>query len=298
VIFKQPVVSVTQILAGFMNWKFEVALCSGELFIVRFYPKERTHLVAFEPDLMRNCRAQGMLVPEVVADSRSGPESPWAYTVYRKLTGITLSSRLKDLDSRKLATLSEDVYRQLHLMSRLPVQGFGELQDARHGSNANWHDFVSETFAAGISQALRLNLIPRTKIAQLEFVHSRIKSFSSPSPPAIAWGDVSPDNLIVDEADRLVGLIDFEGALAAELCLNFGYLAAAHPASEFSRALNAAWNADAAQRLRADLYSVMRALRIMQHSDKPLPVGKARDPIASFLPGFLPSLSQLVGALT
>jgi aminoglycoside phosphotransferase (APT) family kinase protein len=298
VIFCRSVVSVTPILAGLMNWKFEIELRSGELFIIRFYPKERTHLVAFEPDLMRECFVNGMLVPEVIADSRSMPDSPWAYTVYRKLIGVTLSSRLRCLHRNKLNILADDVYCQLSLMASLPVRGFGELQDSNHGIRATWHEFVSESFETGISQALKLKLISQTKIAQLEFVSSQLGYFSTPSPAGIAWGDVSPDNLIIDAEDRLVGLIDFEGALSAEFCLNFGYLAAAYPGGRLSQALHEVWRADTAQRRRANLYSVIRALRIMQHADKPLPAGKARDPIDSFLPGFLPSLEQLVAALT
>src|SRR5437868_2572025 len=74
-----------RIQRGVMTFKYTVVSGGGARFIVRFYPPGREDVVEYEPDVVRRCRSGGLRVPEVIADSRSGPPAPLAYMAYRMI---------------------------------------------------------------------------------------------------------------------------------------------------------------------------------------------------------------------
>jgi aminoglycoside phosphotransferase (APT) family kinase protein len=285
-----------QITQGVMNWKYEVTTIGGNKFIVRVYPHSRSNLVHFEPDLIRRFRSNGVLSPEVIGDSRTGPYAPWEYCVYRMLPGASLHDR-HNVGADDLSRIISEVYQQLILIASIPFQGFGDLVTAGNSGSSNWTDFIDQAFTDGLKVALHLDLLePRVRNHLLN-VQQHIARLIPPERSSLAWADISPSNIIIDNNNRLVGLIDFEGVLAAEIELNFGYVQAAFDGTDFCSELFDNWSPDRMQRSRADIYTIVRALRIIRYAGEPLPIGSTRDPIESFLPGFMPALERLQSAV-
>ncbi|HOV66529.1 MAG TPA: phosphotransferase, partial [Bacillota bacterium] len=112
----------------------------------------------------------------------------------------------------------------------------------------------------------------------------------------LVWGDVSPTNILVDRSGQLMGLLDFEGALAGDVVLNLGYCFASRYTSEFYRTIRSAWGAPTSDELctRIELYAVLRGMRITKYAhNRNLPTGQPRMPIEELLPGFVVAASRL-----
>jgi hypothetical protein len=292
----KPAASVRLIPVGLMNWKYLVTMPSGDEFIVRFYPKSRTELVRFEPDLIRRCRDAGMSVPEIIADSRTGPQVGWEYSMYRMLPGISFAEREAQLSEESISAIAQEIYHQMLLISGLNVAGFGDLNSAGAANCDTWRNFIEHSFFEGLPIALQVGRISKGLAKDLEFILHKLDSFKAPES-AVAWGDMSPSNIILDRNDRLVGIIDFEGALAAEMALSIGYLKAGFDGTFFCRSIENIALSDAIEPTRRDLYVIVRALRILKHGARPLPLGRSRDPIDKFLPGFFPAVNRLCRVL-
>jgi len=288
-----PDVTATEITEGVMNWKFRLLTPDGDAFILRFYPEARASLVDFEPDLLRRCRRHRMRVPDVVVDSRSGPRADWSYVLYRMLPGRTLASRLEHIGDAQLRSLCRDIYAQMAALAELKFRGYGDPLTGATARDRIWSGFIRHTFDAALPNLARLDSLPRPVARDLEWIATRVDAIEPPGRAVAAWGDVSPHNIIVDDAHRLVGLIDFEGVLAAEMALNIGYLKAGMAGSRFCKCIEQQWRHDERLEDRANLYAVVRALRIMRYADKPLPLGRKRQPLEKFLPGFIPAVQKL-----
>ena len=110
----------------------------------------------------------------------------------------------------------------------------------------------------------------------------------------LAWGDISPDNIIIDECEQFVGFVDFEGVIASEFDLNLGYLRARYEGTDFYAEMVTVWPTQSTLLPRVALYTIIRALRLLRHGSKPLPTGRKRDSFEAFLPGFIPALNELL----
>lgn len=287
-----------RITAGVMNWKFLVTASQGNTFILRFYPDERAQLVNFEPDLLRRCLDQGMSVPVVATDSRTGPQADWNYVLYRMLPGQALEERLPVIRPDKLSEIAQRVCAELEAMSQLHCSGYGDLLSADTASFQDWKTFISSAFHAGLHIAKTHGTLPVELADKLAMLERPLHRLTSPASATLTWADVAPSNIIVDEDDRFVGLIDFEGSLAAEMPLNIGYAQARFDGTTFFDALGYFWEADEEERLRADVYTIIRALRLLRYSHLPLPIGTKRIEVGVFLPGFAPALDRLLMQLT
>ena len=78
---------IKSINIGVMTYKYEVRIREKK-YIIRFYPKDREHIVAFEPDIIRKCRTMNIKVPIVYSDSRNGPKSYLNYMIYEFVEGL------------------------------------------------------------------------------------------------------------------------------------------------------------------------------------------------------------------
>jgi aminoglycoside phosphotransferase (APT) family kinase protein len=293
----QPVFMVTRLSSGVMTYKY-VIHCENDKWVLRFYPHARSHIVNFEPDLLRRCSEAGLAVPEVLGDSRNDPGAQLQYVLYRMLPGVSLAEYRGVLSSAEMHKLGQQVVKFLQSMARISVQGWGPLTDARHGQLESWEAFVAQTFENGIAAVQKNRLLNANRIQQLQRVRDNLSAFISPARAGIAWGDLSPGNIIVDEVGALRGFVDLEGALVAESILSLGYLRAYTSQSPLYQALAVAWSEslDVTACRRIDLYAVMRMLRIMEFATKPLPTGVKRVRVDSFLPGAIEALDAISGS--
>lgn len=282
----EGITQVQKIETGVMAFKYIVLSGSGHLYITRFYPPKRSFVVNYEPDIVKRCHEFGMRVPEVIGDSKTGPRAALEYMVYKMLPGLSMQTRLLSLSGEALQCISRDLMREMDVLGQIPIEGFGYLIDAEHGRFGSWISFMHNVFAEGIKTAKSSPLLPNELLEAIEVIGTHLERFSYSGPPSLCWGDISPENIILDKKDKFVGLIDFEGVLAVDRQLNHGYLRARYADSKFWLAFNLQWHANSSlESARSALYVIVRALRILPHVHEPLPTGTKRLPIEKFLPG-------------
>ena len=292
-VIDQGVRNVRSITAGVMTHKYQVTSQSGEDFIVRFYPASRCFVAEYEPDILRRCREHGIQVPEVVVDSRNGPAAPLGYMVYRMLPGTSLQKCLDGYDSHELGALCADIVAQLKQLAGLSMTGFGDVLGQYHARSVSWQEFVRDAFDGGIRSARTNDVVDKPLIEALELIRSRLDRFEGPDRAVLAWGDLSPENVIVDRNRRLVGLVDFEGVVAAEIDLGLGFLRARYGGTAFCAAMTYNWPLGQIRQPGVALYVLVRALRLLRHGREPLPTGLARDPVEVFLPNLRSAVTEV-----
>jgi len=175
------------------------------------------------------------------------------------------------------------------------MTGYGDLVNAFHGRFTSLIDFVDSSFAQGILGARNHELLPTKTLSELEIVHRKLKSLVPDAPSTLVWGDVAPDNIIIDDQDRLAGLIDFEGALAGDPIINLGYCYSRYCKTDFFDAIVRNWplSLGTDHWRRIELYAVLRAVRILRFAHEPLPNAQPRTPIEQLLPGFVDAIGAL-----
>lgn len=294
-IFGSAEVKVKQVTRGVMTFKFAALLPTGEQYLVRFYPPSRSAVVAYEPDILHRCSEAGLPVPEVVADSRTGPPTPLQYMVYKIIKGVPLSERFPGLTTESQEEIAEQLVTCLCMLQQIPIIGYGDLTDGIRAQFGSWQAFIQRSFTEGISVAKQYNLLTSKMITNLKIAARELEQFPVQRPSGLAWGDISPDNILIGPHRRSIGLLDFEGVLAADILLNLGYCYARYHETDFFKSIVCAWP----NRLTNDhwrkieLYAILRALRIFKYAHQPLPTGHPRTPIEQLLPGFQSALKKL-----
>jgi aminoglycoside phosphotransferase (APT) family kinase protein len=287
-----------QIARGVMTYKFFICVKSGQSYVVRFYPPSRSHVVDYEPDLLRRCAEAGAKVPCVIADSRTGPRSVLQYVVYTMVDGLTLSERIVYLSSCSLQRLCEQVVENLVMLRQLRFSGVGELMNGENARSHSWRQFVKKSFLEGL-QSLRDNrLVGDRLLRNTERLQHRIDEIllDDLAGSTLTYADLGPDNIIVDDDGKLAGLIDFEGTLVGDSVLALGYCYSAYGDDPFVEHIASAWpetlEPDAWRRIY--LYAILRPLRVGKYAHMPLPTGEPRKPLTEVFPGFEPSLNKLI----
>ena len=286
-------VEVKHINRGVMTLKFAVQLHTGERYIVRFYPLNRSDVVAYEPDVLHQCLNKGLPVPEVIADSRTGPSAPQQYLIYKMIDGVPLSDRFPRLSDTSRMAIAAQLVNYLFTFQELQVSGYGDLIDISRARYNSWQEFIRRSFRDGINAAKRYALFPASVIKELEAVVRNLKVFQRREKSSLAWGDISLENILVDDSNRIAALIDFEGTLAADILLNLGYCYAMYQDTGFFKSIEQAWPDVLTddQWRKIEFYAILRAIRIAKYASQPLPTGHPRTPMDQLLPGFISALS-------
>jgi aminoglycoside phosphotransferase (APT) family kinase protein len=292
--------SVREEPRGVMTFKSIIRMSDGDEFVVRFYPKYRSHIVDFEPDLMRIAAAAGVLVPEVVTDSRSKMHEGLSFVMYRLIPGKSLAEVWPSLSTHRIGLLAAEIARNVGLLTRIPVSGYGGLRTAKEARFPTWAEFLRSSIDSGMQAAQTAPGISAALSAKLEAFGETCGQFSQCNEPTIAWSDISPENIIVSRDGILAGLIDFEGMLSGDHMMTLGYLKAKFFGTEFGTRVTDAMQpgADASSTSKINFFAVLRGLRLIRHLHQPLPTGAERLPIEETLPGFEPALDALLTSTT
>ena len=181
-------------------------------------------------------------------------------------------------------------------MQTLSIEGWGELATAFHAREPSWKEFVCHAIDEGMTVARDARAISPDLLATIRSIHAGIDAIAPPLRSGVVWADVSPENVLVDHSGGLVGLLDFESCIGAELCANLGYCFAAQLGTGFYDALRNAWVEEPTEShaARTELYTVVRAMRIAKFADRgPMPAGAPRPTVEQFLPGLRPAAESL-----
>ena len=288
---------VERIRRGVMTFKWRVALTDQEAYVVRMYPASRAHVVNYEPDVFRRCREKGIPLPQTICDSRTGPEAPLAYVVYVMVAGTPLSERLNSLSATSMERVAQELVTYLQLLQSVPVQGYGELVSGDTAGFSSWAEFVHASFSKGLSRARSCHLLPAEDIAKLNTPGAELEHLDMPETCGLAWGDLSTDNILIGSEDKISGLLDFEGVLAADFMANLGYCFAGYYRTQFLESILRVWPVPLTESAwhTVRLYAILRAVRILEHAHEPLPAGCMRSDIKALLPGFRAALDEIKG---
>ncbi len=280
---------------GVMTIKYVVVFEDQKRWVLRFYPKNRNLVLDFEPDLLRRCVTEkGLAVPRVVGDSRTGPSAPLPYVVYEMIPGEPLSRHIGKIDDFALKQISKELVSFVCKFGDMPTEGWGDLVDAWHGNSPTWDSFLIKTYNEGM-QAIRKNTLYDDIAAKLDNILSCIEKYSCQLGQKLAWGDLSPDNVIIDSAGKFQGVIDLEGTIISDPLLSLGYLQARGVESRFYQAIASSWPDEFTfeRRIQANIFAVVRLLRILKFINEPLPTGASRSSLRLFFPGSLRALDAL-----
>lgn len=285
---------IQPITLGVMTYKYEVSVRKKK-YIIRFYPQGREHIVAFEPDVIRKCRAMDMKVPMVYTDSRSEPKFVSDYMIYEFVKGRPLSSQLAKISRKQIRAVCEEVVEAIDRMARIKIDGFGELVSENRGTDASWADFVKTSFRRGLTARPKTPFCSKEQLGKLELLCKELDHKYAEVDGRLVYSDLRPENIILAPDMKLAAIVDFEGVLSGDPLLSLGYCYAACGDNLFFSAMEKCWakRIGPIDRRRLDVYAILRIMRIAEHIDKPLPVGKRRDPIEKTFPGFFKSLNRI-----
>lgn len=290
-----PVHRVERLSMGVSTHTFSVLCSSGTKYVVRFYPPTRFRVVEYEPDLLRRCKQTGAKVPEVITDSRIGPVAELPYMVYKMIEGVPLSQRYGLVSPYRQEGIGRQLVESLKILHEIKFAGFGELIDSRRARWGSWKEFVGRSIAEGLMSVRQHRLLPSKMLDDLARVNEQLERFLVEVSPGLIWGDIGMDNIILDDQDRLAGLIDFEGALSGENLVSLGYCKAKYGGDRFYETILRAWPEplDENKRKRIELYAILRALRVAPFAHEALPTGYQRAPLATIFPNLQLALNLL-----
>lgn len=288
--------NVRQEPRGVMTFKVIAEMPGEQRYIVRFYPTDRSHIVAFEPDLMRIAFELGVSAPDVVTDSRIGPNAPMAYVVYRMICGERLTDKWAELSQWQKNRLVSEIVENLDLLTSIRVSGYGELTTANQARHTSWDEFLGLSVRVGVKAARLHGELPESILRSIERLETEYSEFAHCDNTTIAWSDISPDNIIVNSQGELAGFIDFEGMLSGDRVLTLGYLYARYYETDFAKLILDSYSSVADEPFFRKVYffAVLRGLRLLPHLDRPLPTGVQRLPVSQIFPGFAPALQNLL----
>ena len=257
-------IRVEQIQLGVMTFKFAVTSPTNERFVVRFYPPSRAQVAGYEPALLRRFAEAGLRTPEVVMDSNQGPQVGLPYVIYRMIDGIPLSDRLPLLAFNSLVEVAGELNRFLEALQTLDVRGYGELVTANRAPFHRSVDFVERVFSDGLRIATEVRLWPPKTLRALEMIGSNIATLLREHKGVLAWGDLAPDHVLLSSRNEIVGLVDFEGVMAADPLLSFGYCYARFCGMPFFEALvrSLSRGLSHGEWQQVQLYAIVRGLRL------------------------------------
>jgi aminoglycoside phosphotransferase (APT) family kinase protein len=286
--------SAELIQRGLMAFKVLVQTDGQARYIVRFYPPGRESVVDCEPDLWSRFRREGVPVPVVLADSRTGPRAQLAYVAYHMIEGEMLSDALIRRDAAGREMLAGSLVESLRRLGSLEFEGSGELVTSRRATHQSWQAFVRNSIEAGKLALRRYSLVNGEIADLLDVVLDSVPVPDWSATPRFVWGDIAFDNILVDPQGRIAGFIDFESCMSGDPLATLGYCLAMHGDHSFCATLLDTWpGIDHEGRDRICFYAILRALRLAPYAHKPLPTGRPRDALTAIYPGLLPALSAL-----
>lgn len=281
---------------GMMTFKCRVMTEAADDLIVRFYPPSRAALVHIEPDLLLRCHGAGLLVPQVISDSRNGPPSPLNYVVYRRIEGETLADQLPRFDTARRLRLASELARHLYELRGIAFEGAGEIISCQRARETSWLEFVDNALQMGLESIRAHKLLDDALIDAIDQVIQSGPPANGQARCRLVWGDINFGNIIARDDGSLAGLIDFEGCLSGDPAATLGYAAAVHGMDPFFTDLQNAWPADLSETDHDMVawYALLRGMRLAVYAHLPLPTGRQRDPLIRIVPGITFALQRLL----
>ena len=267
---------VEYIPIGVMTDKFAFGN-AGKEYIARCYPEKRGYLAEAEYGYMQRFRGRGILCPMPVKIIDVGQNQ---CLIYERLEGQMLSDVYDGMSEVEKDKICREIANNYMRISEIRCNGLGRVlgyEKFAHGSMSDMIGDVVRKAEGWIMQYGSMN--PQAKKV-LDRFKEQARS-SQEMQPVLVWSDLGMDNIIVDERGRLVGFVDFEGLIGANVNLGIGYLQAHENNSDFVVRLMKIM--PELEKWEVDFYAMMRYLRILPYTHSPLPNGTKRDNLNQYM---------------
>lgn len=267
---------VEYIPIGVMTDKF-VFESGGKKYIARCYPEERGYLAEAEYMYMQEFRERGILCPRPVRIIDIG-QYPCLF--YERLEGRMLSEVYEGMSEDEKDSICCDIVNNYMRISEKPSSGFGRMLGYGKFAYGSMSDLIGDVVREAEGWIMQYeSMNPQAKMV-LDRFKKRVRSFRK-MPPVLVWSDLDKDNIIVDVQGRLVGFVDFEGLMGADVNLGLGFLQAHENNSDFVVRLMKML--PELEKGEVDFYAMMRYLRILPYTHMPLPNGTKRDNLNHYM---------------
>jgi hypothetical protein len=249
-----------------------------ENFVVRIFPKGRESILNFEPEVIKKAFGQGVKIPELLGDSREHNVNNISYIIYKYLPGRPLSEVYEKMGRVEKNSLIKEIVNNLFMLSRVSCNKFGPLDIGLNGKYESWKSFLFDSLANGKPYLKKHSELNSSLISNLN------SSFPNDQNQAcvksdLVWLDFHPENIIVNDSNKLEGFIDFEEMVSGDLKMALGYLFAREGSSNFFQEVYREYsNTDNSIILKeVEQYAFIRLCRIAPYLKFDLPSGKKRD---------------------
>ncbi|MDQ3700685.1 MAG: aminoglycoside phosphotransferase family protein, partial [Chloroflexota bacterium] len=234
-----PAVALTRLYAGYSNEVYDVTTGDGRALMVRIAHRPE-HFLA-ERWAIERYRAAGIPAPAVLGVSHLtvGGE-PLSICVEQRLPGTPLSDLAQEWgrDAPQIVELSHEAGRLLATMHRIPVVGYGRLDDSGRGPYPTWDVFFVDSLTERAARldgppVAALRDIVREALDTLEAHRELLRR----QPARLLHGDFVPVHLLAHvpgigtaterapiaagPAHRISGILDLEDCLAGDPAFDF-----------------------------------------------------------------------------
>lgn len=207
-LFSQPPRSIKRIQKGKINLVFEVAIPKEGAFIFQLHPqKERKYL--FEQSARVSGEAFRRGIPTHKVSYYGDEFIPYAWIVYEKIEGMTADSY--GGDKKKIWKQIGEYAKLIH---QIPMSAYGSVRywKEKPAYSDTWEeevDFKMEIYKENrILESGRLFGDDEVKVIEREIKKIRRWKFT----PMLIHGNLSLDNVLVDDNGKIVGIIDWDEA--------------------------------------------------------------------------------------
>ncbi|EOU9538598.1 aminoglycoside phosphotransferase family protein [Cronobacter dublinensis] len=284
----KDIVSFEPIPVGVMNYKILCVTENGEEYIIRIYPFGRESILEKEMHVIMRCNKIGLPVPDIIITSLNGPDIGLNYLVYPKIEGMMLSSYLDEVENPDIDYIGCQLLNLFKKISTLKVKNHGDLINAYEASHADWNEFLNESIKKGREGLYKSQIVSEdTLFIELErFIISNLSKKNDPDN-CLIWGDTSIDNILIKSNGEISGIIDFESCVSGLHNCTVGYFISTLKPKHKNHELLANFILDKSKIDNDEVYSfsLLRAYRLAEFINMPLPTGKKRDMLIDIFPG-------------
>jgi len=276
--FQESVLSVNEIKAGAMTFKYEVSL-PKQKYIIKIYPPSRAFVASKEFNVLNKAAAYPIKIPRVCFINKIQEGS---CLIYEKIPGRALN--FNALGSKDKERIAMQVAENFTGLRQVQFEGYGSLTEDEPQFDT-WRAFLEHNIKRGIDNLRKADVLDNARVTLIHnYLQHCIETLAN-SRDGIVWSDMSQENIIIRN-NELAGFIDFEGCFYGDQLLSLGYLFAREGESDFfmhiEKQLQPYINIE---KRYIYFYAFLRLLRISEYLSKPLPNGRKRIPIFEYFKG-------------
>ena len=282
--------SFRKVEQGVMTEKYVVTGLDESLnegkFVVRIFPKGRENVLNFEPSVIKEAFRQGVKVPELAGSSLEHSIDDLNYIIYKYLPGRPLSEVYGQMGKDEKANLIKEIVGNLIMLSNVECNKYGPLVTELNGKYESWKTFLFESLSTGKPFLEKHSELNNKLISMFDSTFTNEEN-ESEVKKGLVWLDFHPENIIVNDSNKLEGFIDFEEIVSGDLKMSLGYLYAREGSSIFFQDVFREYSKtyDAIQLKDIEGYAFIRLCRIAPYLKLDLPSGKKRDSLFTVFKG-------------